>query len=157
MASRRIALSLGVLLVLAPASARAQDSACAWDACSLRIHSSLFSTTVVRGLAGERVAKLGSFSPRIDVLEHAPDSTVRFAYRDFVHASNTATGFTLAGFVTGVAAFAAYASHGSFHSAAPWLLGTSAAFSITQMTFQKQAMDRLELAVWRYNRGLPRP
>jgi hypothetical protein len=113
---------------------------------------------VVRGAAAIPVARLGGFAPRIDVLARSPDSAVRALYAGFRAASNRSTAFTLGGFAAGVVALIAYRpwGHGGNRTGGYWLLGGSVVLSLGQIAEQKQAMDRLESAIWLYNRNLRR-
>lgn len=152
---RKTAIVLVTLVTLGIRASAAQESACTWDRCALRVQSSLFSMKVVRGSAGETVAKLGGFSPRIQPLAESRDTAVQRPYVQFRAAANRATALTLGGFALGVAALVAYQHHDT-KSSAGWLLGASALVDIIQFAEQRHASDRLESAIWWYNRGLPR-
>ena len=152
---RKAAIVLVTLVTLGIRAGAAQEPACTWDRCALRVQSSLFSMKVVRGSAGETVAKLGGFGPRIAPLAASPDTAVQRYYAQFRGAANRATALTLGGFALGVAAVVAY-SHHDTRGSAGWLLGASALVDIIQFAEQRHASDRLERAIWWYNRGLPR-
>ncbi len=155
MRRRKAAIVLVTLLTIGIRAAVAQDPGCTWDRCALRVQSSLFSMKVVRGASAETVTKLGGFGPRIQPLADSRDSLVQRYYIQFRAGATRATALSLGGFALGVAAFVAYEHHGP-HPAAGWLLGASAVVSLIQFVEQRRVNDRLESAIWWYNRGLPR-
>ena len=154
---RKTQIVLAALSVVAAGALRAQDSSCTWDRCALRVQSSLFSMKVVRGRAAEPVAKLGGFAPRIQPLADSRDTAIQRYYVQFRAAATRATALSLGGFALGVGALVAYEApnHGG-RGVYGWLLGASALTSIIQFAEQRRANDRLESAIWWYNRGLPR-
>lgn len=152
--SHRRALGWAVLVLLAavPAAARAQDTACSYDACALRIHYSFLTARVIQGASGASVAKLGGFSPRVDALARSPDPRITIPYGQFRASSRRAAALSLIGFAATVGAALSYHS---YRTTAYVLLGSSVVASLVQMEESRRSWDRLETAIWWYNRGLP--
>ena len=151
--------SLIALLVLglSAASAEGQGSGCTYDTCALRLRTRFFSSpSIVQGREGRRVAKIGMFSPRVDVLGGGSDS-VRTHYEAFRHHQNSGGALTLIG---GVAAGVAGALAGRNYEAnktAVWsVLGVGFVFSLWGGAHLASGNDHLQQSIWFYNRDLPR-
>jgi hypothetical protein len=142
-----------VALQTEPVDAQAAtDSACSYSRCALRIDHGFFSTRLVRGTSGERVARLGWFGSGVDLLLAGSDSTAHHAR---LYQSRRRTGDAL-GFVGGVLTLAAVwttddAVDGSL------LLISGIVFEVASLPFHFSARRSLDRSVWWYNRDLPRP
>ena len=142
-------------VVLAPEPVRAQaprDSTCSYSQCALRVELGFFSTRLVRGNTGERVARLGWFGTGVDILLAASDSAAHHARQ---YQSRRRTGDAL-GWVGGVLTLAAIwttddAVDGSL------LIISGIVFELASLPFQFGARRSLDRSVWWYNRDLPRP
>ena len=144
-----------VYVALQPEPARAQaapDSTCSYSQCALRVDYGFFSTRLVRGSTGERVARLGWLGSGVDILLAASDSAAHHARQ---YQSKRRTGEVL-GFVGGVLTLAAIwttddAVDGSL------LIISGLTFELASLPFVLSARRSLDRSVWWYNRDLPRP
>jgi len=146
-----------ILIGLGTASARAQGSPCTYDSCALRVHTRFFSgVSIVQGHEGRRVAKVGMFAPRVDVLSGGSDS-VRTHYQAFRSHHNTGGALTLVGaLAAGVAGGLAGNSYEDKKTAVWSLLGVSLVFSVWGGAHLAAGNDQLQQSIWFYNRELPR-
>ncbi len=154
----RAAFFVAVGCVLGIRAVAAQDSACTYVRCALRVEhqdSPFEPARLVQGLEARPVATLGLFAPRISLLELSPDS-VRRPYLAFRHNTNTSGALWVLGAVAAVSSgfFWGQASHG--HPAAMFgLIGAGAALSLTAMIERGRAVADLGGAIRRYNEALP--
>lgn len=146
-------------LLMASAGAAAAQTPCTYDACALRIQQKFFSgITLVQGQNARRVARVGLFAPRVDVLAAASDSA-KAHYLSFRMHQNRGgrlllVGAVAAGFAVGLASDHTYYRE---HEGLIWsLAGVGFVFSIWGGANQVSASDHLQQAMWFYNRDLPR-
>jgi hypothetical protein len=118
----------------------------------LRVDYGFFSTRLVRGSSGERVARLGWFGGGVDVLLAASDSAAHHARQ---YQSRKRTGDAL-GLVGGVLTVAAYLMTDDAVDGSLLLIG-GITFELVSLPFQFGARRSLDRSVWWYNRDLPRP
>jgi hypothetical protein len=146
-----------ILIGLGATSAQAQGSACTYDSCALRVRTRLFSgVSIVQGHEARRVAKVGMFAPRVDVLAGGSDS-VRNHYQAFRSHQNTGGVLTLVGVVAaGVAGGLAGRDYEANKTAVWSLLGVSLVFSLWGGAHVAAGNDQLQQSIWFYNRDLPR-
>jgi hypothetical protein len=150
---------VAALLLVAAGSAQAQAPGCTYDTCALRVRSRFWSgISLVQGQDARRVARLGLFAPRIDILASGSDSTKKH-YLAFRAKQNTGGALLLVGAVfAGVVGGLAYdEAHYNDHR------GLVVGFAVASLTFtiwggskQVSASDHLQQAMWFYNRDLGR-
>jgi hypothetical protein len=128
---------------------RAQAPSCTYERCALRVQHKLTALQLVQGADTRRVAKLGFFVPRIPLLAGAEDS-VRIPYEQFRSAHNRATVFQALSAVSALTAFAV--SIRKHHSNNPTLGLVSLGFATLGGINSRISEDRLERAIWFYNR-----
>ena len=136
-------------LCIRPCQGQASD--CTYDLCALRLHSG----SVVQGLEGKRIAKLGMFSSRIAVFEQAPDS-VRGHYNSFRSAKRTGTLLEVVALAAMTTGLVLIADQGKSNDASQVFFFAGLGFSIGGGFAFRGAANHLSQAVWWYNRGLVR-
>jgi len=146
-----------ILLGLGIPSARAQGSPCTYDSCALRVRTRFFSgVSIVQGHGARRVAKVGMFTPRVDVLAGGSDS-VRTHYQAFRFHHNNGGALTLVGALAAGVAGGLAANNYEHRKAAVWsLLGVSLVCSLSGGAQLAAGNDQLQQSIWFYNRELPR-
>jgi hypothetical protein len=140
---------------LQPASVRAQaapDTACSYSRCALRVEHRFLSTRLVRGAAGESVARLGWFGSGVNVLLAGPDSA---AYHARQYKSRRTTSDAL-GLVSAALVLAEVWTTDDFAEGGVLLLA-GATLDLIALPFWLGARRSLDRSVWWYNRELPRP
>ena len=152
--------SVGLLILATaasttPRSASAQGAPppCVYVRCFLSVQRD--PPRVVQGAAGTRVATLGLFAPRIDLLEATSDSA-RLHYAAFRSAYNRGAAFKLVGLAAVVSGLIITAAnhHGSTGLAVG--LGVGALpLGIAGFAFSAKAEGHLDQAIGFYNRTLP--
>ncbi|HEX9727405.1 MAG TPA: hypothetical protein VGA37_02735 [Gemmatimonadales bacterium] len=147
------ALVISVLLVLTvSAEARSQqDSTATWDTGALRVHRSIFSARLVRGVNGEKVARLGMFAPKLSLFAEMSDSAGRH-YSAYRSRQNTGTIAQLVGL--GVLVLGAVAASKSQDATGPALVTGGLTLGAVGMVYAATGYNELSQAVWWYNRGL---
>jgi len=143
-------LVAATLASLSTQPALAQDSACTYDRCAVRLHSG----RMVQGMDGKRIASLGMFSSRIAVFERAPDS-VRAHYNAFRSAKHTGTLLEVISIATATTGLFLVAD-GRSHDAGEVLFYAGVGLSIGGGFAFRNAGNHLSQAIWWYNRGLTR-
>ena len=132
-------------------------SACTYASCALRVEKGFLSNRLVRGAAGERVSRLGSFGGGIDLLLTGPDSAAAHA-RSYVR--NSRIGGTLG--LLGTIAYVVVLVRTDGHRDRDLDDGTEAAaiasfaFGLASVPFNWRAQRSLSRGVWWYNEALPR-
>jgi hypothetical protein len=87
--TRSLIALLVVGLSATSAQGQGQGSGCTYDTCALRLGTRFLSSpSIVQGHEGRRVAKIGMFGTRVDVLAGGSDS-VRTHYEAFRHHRNS--------------------------------------------------------------------
>jgi hypothetical protein len=149
-------LALSVMFVTA-ASAAAQDSACTYDRCALRLQSRASGVRIVQGAQGTNLGRIGLYPPRINLLATADDST-RLHYEAFreYHSRSATFGLVSLVFTVGGAVLV-YASD---DETADWtgfgLSVVGLGFSIGASSSSRRGRDELSQAIWFYNRRFAR-
>jgi len=156
-APRRL-ICLSAVLLFGGGPLAAQQNSCTFDRCALRVQYRSFSTRIVAGVSGEKVAGVGLFAPHVPVLESGPDSA-RVHYRSFQHHYNSGAVFNLFGAAAIVGSFApgggynAYSGDNKDTALGLLLVGfTSTLIGYIQ---GRRGTDELERSIWFYNRDLP--
>ena len=136
-----------------PASAQEARPTCVYVRCFLSLQRD--PPRVVQGAAGTRVAQLGLFAPRIDLLETTSDSA-RWHYDAFRRTYNRGAAFKLVGLAAGVGGLiiAAANRHGSTGLAVGLAAG-ALPVGIAGFVFSARAERHLDQAIGFYNRTLP--
>jgi hypothetical protein len=140
---------------LQPEPARAQaapDTTCTYSRCALRVDYGFFSTRLVRGSTGDRVARLGWFGGGVDVLLAASDSAAFYA-RQYRTRRKTADAL---GVATGALLLVGLTSGEDFYEGGPFVLA-ALTLELVSLPFVFGIRRSLDRSVWWYNRDLPRP
>ena len=157
------ALALAALPLRAqtPDSARAGIAGCTYDTCALRFEQGWFSTGVVRGAAGVRVARSGFLGYDLRDIVAGSDSASRWAR---VHRRDQGRAAVL-GIVAGAAVVVALYDPDRYEDGnyrfpeEGWRIGTAAGgvvLGLVSTHFQMRAQRALARTIWWYNRELPR-
>jgi hypothetical protein len=151
----RMIRSALVLLLLGSVGAGplvAQEQACSYASCALRIQSGFFRSRVVAGRLATHVATIGGFGTDLEDRLTLPDSAAAHVRR-FDSLSKTATLLSL----TGVVAWAAMTVVDSDNEAAHiGLAGLGLALTIAGAVVRSRGSNELNAAVWWYNRQFSR-
>ena len=161
----RLLTALGALSLplVAPRPLPAQQpplASCSYDACALRVEPRFLGLALVRGTAGESVARLGLFGPNLERIVQDADSAVRHA-RQYRRSQNRGGAAALAGTALTVAAVVQCRDEGFYivpdcsRTALSMFIG-GAALSLYGGFELARANRALSRAVWWYNRALPR-
>ncbi len=154
MSRRAIAAVAALGLVLGPASLRAQDSACTYRTCGLRIHFRITGPRVETG-AGAVVSKPAFGGPSVPLLANGTDS-VRAHYAAYRRAGTRGAIVGAVGGVVGLASFFFLHDYSSHQGAFYGLLGVGLAAGIVSGVENARAMSELEQSIWAYNASFTR-
>jgi hypothetical protein len=150
---------LALLLVCAVGSIQAQTPGCTYDTCALRLRNRFWSgISLVQGGDARRVARLGLFAPRIDLLASANDSA-KTHYLAFRTRQNRGGALLLVGAVFAGAAGGLLREQATYddHKTLFWsLLSVGFVFSVWGGANHVSASDHLQQSIWYYNRDLGR-
>lgn len=146
-----------IVVGLSATSAEAQGSGCTYDTCALRLRTRFLSSpSIVQGHEGRRVAKIGMFGSRVDVLAGGSDS-VRTHYEAFRHHQNSGGALTLISALAGGVAGALAGHNYEANKTAVWsAVGVGLVFTIWGEAHLASGNDHLQQSIWFYNRDLPR-
>ena len=150
-----LTLLLTATVLVSPA--HAQDLACTYDRCALRLQHTAFSDRIVQGTGATVVGRLGLFAPRVEPLATAGDSA-RNHYESFRTHQNRGGALSIVGAIAGVATLVILSNSIDRQEDPPgvvWgLIGFGAAFSIAGSIDIRIGRDQLQQALWFYNRSL---
>lgn len=142
---------LALLAAAAILPLAAQDSSsCSYDWCALRVRSSFWGASLARGIADERVARIGVFAPHLPLFAQRGDSAAKY-YAAFRSRHNTGSTLALVGSALLLGSAIAI---GSDSDVAGGLLVASIPITLIGAAFHGSANERLSRAVWWHNRGL---
>lgn len=133
-----------------PGAAQAQDEACTYDRCALRVHYGFLTHSIVQGSEGERVARIGIFAPDLDLF--AGSDSAAFYYSGFRSAHNSSVWLSI-----GALAAIATAAIVDTQDADEVVFGSlviGGGLAIGASIRSLQARERLSTAIWWYNRSL---
>lgn len=154
---RRFWCLTAVLGIVPAATAWAQEDACTYDACALRV-SGRGGSVILRGVESERIARIGfwGFAPRLPLLAERSDSAAYY-YRRFRSAHNTSNWLFLVGTVPAaiIGVMAALEPDREAGTLGIGLLVTFTGTLVAGAIVRGPAPDRLSRAIWWYNRTLP--
>ena len=140
---------IGVVSLLWVSPVSAQDSACTYDRCAIRLSGG----RLVQGMTAVRIARIGLYPPRIDLLANADDST-RFHYQAFRKYHTRSASLGLVGLALAAAGAALVA--GTNKDATQWtgvgLTAVGFGFSLGARSSGRRGWNELSQAVWFYNR-----
>lgn len=138
-----------------PAPAGAQEPACTYDACAVRLQTRFFGgTRLVQGASQQPISRNGFFALRIDAFASAGDS-VRLPYERYRGYAQRGGVLALLSGVAGGLAYYYYdrqgdESMGTVFVASGLVLGLVSAYNVSKGT------DHLNRAIWAYNRQYAR-
>jgi hypothetical protein len=140
------------------AQSASQASSCTYDRCALHVESVPGVpdvTRLVQGIEARPVETRGVFVPRIPLLESSGDS-VRIPYEAYRSRRRESAGLLALTVGASVASVFILRSRAPVRpSNAVPALGADLALGIAGLVEAKRAQDALDLAVARYNAGLP--
>lgn len=136
----------------APGALVAQDTACTYDACALRIKRPFFGTRLVQGRQGETVASIVFLAPRLTDMMERSDSALHY-YELFRTRHNRALWMGLVGSVLYLGGFVVFEANPDAEPVALGLTIGGGAAMIASLIVGASARDPLSRAIWWYNRS----
>lgn len=152
--SVRVGLVLSLLVLATAGVAQAQQSACTYETCALRLrYRGLGDRRIVAGAADTPVDRGGFWSRKATVLETGSDS-VRFHYVEYrSHASRAGWLAILGATAVSVAVSMDYEDN---KAATISVYGAGVIISAIAGVNKSRSEDHLQRAIWLYNRDLAR-